>query len=398
MATTTTNLGLTLPTPNVDTGWGSTLNTDFTLIDNIFASDGTGTSVGIFVGTGKTASISGTLIAGGTVILGSGDGTGTVTAPTIRGAAATGSNITGANLTFDAANGTGTGGSGKIIFRTASAGSSGSTANTFADRLVIDSSGNAGFGTNSPLYNIDVQSSSDPIIRAKTTGTGSAWFVGEAGASGTVLWHNPTNTPSVFTTNGVERFRIGTSGQLGVAGANYGTSGQALVSRGSSSSPEWGSVINIATAVNTTSGVSHDFTGIPSGVKRITVILSNVSTNGTSQLLIQLGTSSGIDATGYASSAWGAVATASNMAVSTVTSGFILTYTSESTASFHGSVNLLKVDSNTWVQSGVVNSSQRSGVSSGTKSLSGVIDRVRITTLGGTNAFDSGTVNIMWEF
>jgi hypothetical protein len=141
VATTTTNLGLTLPTPNVDTGWGSTLNTDFTLIDNIFASDGTGTSIGIFVGTGKTASISGTLVAGGTVILGSGDGTGTVTAPTIRGAARTGTNVVGADLTFDAANGTGTGGSGSFIFRTAAASTSGTTANTLTTALTIGPSG-----------------------------------------------------------------------------------------------------------------------------------------------------------------------------------------------------------------------------------------------------------------
>lgn len=137
MPTTTSNLGLTLPTPNVDTGWGSTLNTDFTLIDDLFTANGSGTSVGINVGSGKTASIGGTLIAGGTVILGSGDGTGTVTAPTIRGAARTGTNVAGANLTFDASNGTGTGGSGSFIFRTAPAGTSGSTANTLAAALTI---------------------------------------------------------------------------------------------------------------------------------------------------------------------------------------------------------------------------------------------------------------------
>ena len=116
MSTTTANLSLTLPTPNVDTGWGSTLNTDFTLIDNLFALGGNGTSVGLNIGSGKSLGI------GGTLLLGTGDGTGSVTAPTIRGAARTGTNATGANLTIDAANGTGTGGSGAIIFRTAPAG------------------------------------------------------------------------------------------------------------------------------------------------------------------------------------------------------------------------------------------------------------------------------------
>lgn len=149
MPTTTANLGLTLPTPNVDTGWGSTLNTDFTLLDNIFAANGTGTSIGLQVGSGRTLGI------GGTLILGSGDGTGTVVAPTIRGAARTGTNVIGANLTIDAANGTGTGGSGSLIFRTAPALTSGTTANTMTERMRIDNSGNIGIG-GTPGYKLDV--------------------------------------------------------------------------------------------------------------------------------------------------------------------------------------------------------------------------------------------------
>lgn len=141
MATTTANLGLTLPTPNVDSGWGSTLNSDFTLIDNLFTADGSGTSVGLQVGSGKTLNAGGTIIAGGSLILGSGDATATVTAPTIRGAARTGTNAAGANLTFDAANGTGTGGSGSFIFRTAPAGSSGTTANTMRTVMEIKNTG-----------------------------------------------------------------------------------------------------------------------------------------------------------------------------------------------------------------------------------------------------------------
>jgi microcystin-dependent protein len=141
MATTSPNLGLTLPTPNVDSGWGATLNTDFTLIDDLFLANGSGTSVGIQVGSGKVANVGGTLVAGGTVILGSGDATNTVAAPTIRGTARTGTNAAGANLTIDAANGTGTGGSGKIVFRTAPAGSTGTVANTMQTAMEIANTG-----------------------------------------------------------------------------------------------------------------------------------------------------------------------------------------------------------------------------------------------------------------
>ena len=146
MSTTTANLGLTLPTPNVDSGWGGTLNTDFTLIDDLFTANGSGTSVGLQVGTGKTLNAGGTIIAGGTLILGSGDGTNTVTPPTIRGAARTGTNAAGGNLTIDAINGTGTGGSGSIIFRTAPAGSSGTVANTMATVMEIKKDGNVDIG------------------------------------------------------------------------------------------------------------------------------------------------------------------------------------------------------------------------------------------------------------
>jgi len=133
--------GLILPTPNVSTGWGSTLNNDFTIIDNVFADNGSGTSVGLQVGTGKTLNAGGTVIAGGTMILGSGDGTNTVAAPTIRGAARTGTNAAGPNLTIDALNGTGTGGSGSIIFRTAPAGTTGAVANTMQTVLEVKNTG-----------------------------------------------------------------------------------------------------------------------------------------------------------------------------------------------------------------------------------------------------------------
>jgi len=137
MPTTTANLGLTLPTPNVDTGWGGTLNSDFTIIDNLFAAAGTGPSVGINVGTGKTANIGGTLLTTGTILLGSGDGTSTTATPVIRGPARTGTNAVGAGLIIQAANGTGDAGSGTIVFQTAAPGASGTTPGTLANKMVV---------------------------------------------------------------------------------------------------------------------------------------------------------------------------------------------------------------------------------------------------------------------
>lgn len=400
MPTSTPNLNLTLPDPNVSVGWGGTLNADFTLIDNLFSANGSGTSIGINVGSGKTASIGGTLIAGGTVILGSGDNTNTVTSPVIRGAARTGTDVVGANLTIDACNGTGTGGSGKITFRTAPAGSSSSTANTFANRLVIDSSGNVGVGTASPSVRLDV-ADSQSVANLRSTGASNS----------TLNFYSSTSTleASIASVNGgaslifntgasaTERFRIGSSGQLGVGGANYGTSGQVLVSGGSSAAPSWGTVLTRATAISTTSGTSHDFTGIPSSVKRITIIMSGVSTNGNSTLLFRIGDSSGVSATGYTSNTWGAAAPSSNMAINTQVTGFGFGYLDSASAAWDGVLTLVNITGNTWVISGVSTSAVYSGVTAGSKTLSGVLTSIRLTTFGGTNTFDAGTVNIMYE-
>jgi hypothetical protein len=152
-----------------------------------------------------------------------------------------------------------------------------------------------------------------------------------------------------------------------------------------------------STAQATTSGTSKDFTSIPSWVKRITVMLSNVSTNGSSHYLIQLGDSGGIENTGYLSASTLFAAGINN---TSSTAGFIIYQDTASTAR-QGSIilSLLDASTNTWVSQSVTNNSNsvQTIISSGSKPLSATLDRVRFTTVNGTDTFDAGSINILYE-
>jgi hypothetical protein len=155
--------------------------------------------------------------------------------------------------------------------------------------------------------------------------------------------------------------------------------------------------LTLATAQNTTSGTSIDFTAIPSWVKRITVMLSGVSLSGSSNLLIQLGDSGGIETTGYAgSSVVAGNAAASAGALFTTGIGVMGNFASNI---IHGVVVIHLAGSNLWVAGGSYGYENAgfSGSTGGSKTLSGTLDRVRLTTVNGTDTFDAGSVNIMYE-
>jgi hypothetical protein len=157
-------------------------------------------------------------------------------------------------------------------------------------------------------------------------------------------------------------------------------------------------LINAGTAVASTSGTSIDFTGIPAGVKRITVMLYNVSTSGTSVPIVQLGYSGGIVSTGYASVAAGFAAGGS--AAASYTTGIGLADGSAANYSYQGHLVLNNVSGNIWEAGGNfvrLASSTYSSCTAGSISLSGTLDRIRITTVNGTDTFDAGSINILYE-
>ena len=157
-------------------------------------------------------------------------------------------------------------------------------------------------------------------------------------------------------------------------------------------------LLTLATEQASTSGTSIDFTSIPAGTKRITVMFVGVSTNGTTNVLIQIGDSGGVEATGYLSASAVLSGTSNS---SSSTAGFLLHMGGSAATVRHGSVTLSLEDSSdfTWVASGVVNQSDSITVTitAGSKSLSAELDRVRITTVNGTDTFDAGAINISYE-
>ena len=155
------------------------------------------------------------------------------------------------------------------------------------------------------------------------------------------------------------------------------------------------SLITSGTAVASTSGTSIDFTGIPSWVKRITVMFDGVSTNGSSVVQVQIGDSGGIETTGYS----GTIATPGF--TSNLSTSFPTTDNGSGSAAYvrHGVIVMAYMGSNLWAASiniGISNAAA-AWYGGGTKTLSATLDRLRITTANGTDTFDAGSINILYE-
>ena len=155
----------------------------------------------------------------------------------------------------------------------------------------------------------------------------------------------------------------------------------------------------LTTAQASTSGTSIDFTSIPSWVKRITVMLNGVSTNGTGNVQIQLGAGSAVTS-GY-SSFCGLLTNTSTTAVQSITTGFQVVGTQAASLRY-GTFQIINITGNTWHIFGGNYDSGGPNVATtnGSLALSGTLDRVRIigsATGNPSDTFDAGTINIMYE-
>jgi hypothetical protein len=150
------------------------------------------------------------------------------------------------------------------------------------------------------------------------------------------------------------------------------------------------------TAVASTSGTSITFSSMPSWVKRITVMFQGVSTNGTSLVQVQIGSGS-TTTTGYVSIG-GDFAIAGGVGGSTATTGFVIGDNLASSIR-HGQMVITNITSNTWVSSHTIGSTGSNfiAVGGGSLALGGTLDRIVVTTVNGTDTFDAGSINILYE-
>jgi hypothetical protein len=157
--------------------------------------------------------------------------------------------------------------------------------------------------------------------------------------------------------------------------------------------------LDSGTAVASTSGTSIDFTSLPANIRRITVMFNGVSTGGTSIPIVQLGSGS-VVTSGYLGSATLVDGSAPTYGGTNISAGFNLSANSMSAAYLiSGNMILTLIGSNTWVcnYNGATSTTARSFTTAGNIALSGSLDRVRITTVNGTDTFDAGSINILYE-
>lgn len=151
------------------------------------------------------------------------------------------------------------------------------------------------------------------------------------------------------------------------------------------------------TPIATTSGTSIPITGIPSWVKRITLMLNRVSTNGTDKWIVQLGTANGYKTSGY--TAYSCGTGTGGLSGTIFTTGFgINNAIASREVSGIMTLCLLDISASIWTSGSTLGSSSEDGFyGGGSVTLSAILDRIRLTTLSGTNAFDHGSLNILYE-
>jgi hypothetical protein len=287
-------------------------------------------------------------------------GTGSTTASTGTGGVvlAVSPTLTGTPLAPTAAPGTNTTQIATTAFVTASTGTLGTMSTQNANNVAI---------TGGTVSSVAVTGGTiSGLSSALPVASGGTGVTTSTGSGANVLASSPTLTSPTLTSPTFS-----------------GTPGSSLIFRMSSG------------GLSASGSTSVDFTSMPSWINIITVTFRNISTNSNSNLLVQLGTSSGVTTSGYVSTSIdfdgsGSVTTSS-------TSGFVMKVNPSSNI-INGTMTIAYTGSNAWVNNHTAsNSTTIMQVGGGTIALGGTLDRVRITTVSGSDTFNAGTLNVLYQ-
>jgi len=244
--------------------------------------------------------------------------------------------------------------------------------------MVTDVSGNVSFGNNVTIAG-NTTFAKNLILNGLTSGTITLAANAVAGTSTLTL---PAVTDTLVGLAATQTLTNKTLTSPTITGAVVSSMGS--------------SVLTSDTAKPSTSGTTVDFTSIPSWVKRVTVMFSGVSTSGTNNYIIQLGY--GATPT-YVTSGYLGSATTQGGTSTSFSTGLMFNNSPSATDAYSGIATITNITGNAWTMTSMigntVNNNMRYGA--GNVSTVTVLTAIRITTVGSTDTFDAGNINIMYE-
>jgi|11BtaG_2_1085332.scaffolds.fasta_scaffold01398_9 hypothetical protein len=238
-----------------------------------------------------------------------------------------------------------------------------------SERLRITSDGKIGIGTDNPIDELHINNNSANVNLRLTRGNNGARITGSDGVSPAIIFE------TIASDVGTERLRIYSDG--------HGKFNNGAITR------------VLVVDDDTPSGTSQTYTSIPSWATKITILFDQVSTTGGSELLVQLGTSGGAITSNYDSSS----SNSSGGTLETSTAGFVLYVSSGGSSELVGKMEIQRAGtSKKWISSHVMKNSGNTRDGAGVlTTYSGTIDRVVVTTEGGSNTFDGGAITVYAE-
>ena len=238
------------------------------------------------------------------------------------------------------------------------------TAITVASANIVD-------GT---IVNADINASA-AIVDTKLATIATAGKVSNSATTAT----NANTASAIVARDGSGNFTAGT-----ITAALTGTaSGNSRLVRG--------------TSVASTSGASITFTSLPTWVRKLTMMINGVSTNGTADILLRLSTGGVFASSGYVSNMQGVQGGVATTGVSNLV-GFVISQ-SAADAVATGTYQFVNNDGNGWIGTGVFAKEQATvgAFGAGRVTLGGTLDGIQIVTANGSDTFDAGSVNIIYE-